>query len=375
MKYIEFISNLRYLKAVQRLIKYFFVCFTCIFFCFQLQAAIRVNGAGASFPYPIYARWISEFNQLQDDYRFNYQSIGSGGGIRQFTNRTVHFGASDAPVNDQIMAQSDREILHVPTVMGSVTVAYNLEGVPSGLKLTGELLAEIFMGNIDKWNHPSITSLNPNLDLPDNYIMPVRRADGSGTTDVFSDYLNKVSPKWAAKMGRGTALRWPVKAIGARGNEGVTGMLRQIPGAIGYIELAYARQFNFPTVALQNAAGEFVEPSTEAVSASGLGLSQEEYYGDYRLSITNSDHPEAYPISAFTYILIPSQAKTEQDVAVRKFLQWSLNDGQIFAPDLHYAPLPKKLASIILKRLDGANVEELINSDKAIDQKEAINVH
>lgn len=339
------------------------VFFLCGFFLqspFNVaQAQLRVNGAGATFPFPIYSRWISEFNQSQDEYRFNYQSIGSGGGIRQFTNRTVHFGGTDAPVNDTQLENIGREILHVPTVMGSVVVAYNHPKIAPGLKLSGEVLAEIFMGQITKWNHPSIIALNPDRLLPDDYIMPVRRADGSGTTDVFSDYLNKVSKAWAKNIGRGTALRWPMQTIGARGNEGVTGMLRQIPGSIGYIEFAYAQQFSFPTAALLNAAGEFVAPSIEAVSAAALGLNEDEFYGDYRLSITNANHPEAYPISAFTYILVPKIVETEHDKAVRDFLNWALTIGQGFTQELFYSPLPEKLAEIILRRLKGESVESI----------------
>ncbi len=333
-------------------IKLILIGFVFATFCVEsVSAQVRINGAGASFPYPIYARWISEYNQHQNDYRFNYQSIGSGGGIRQFSNRTVHFGASDSPMTDDHLERVDRDIMHIPTVMGSVVIAYNLPGFEGNLRLTGEILADIFMRNITKWNHPSIQKLNPNYKLPDEYIMPVRRADGSGTTDIFSDYLNKVSQTWAKNIGRGTALRWPMQTIGARGNEGVTGMLRQIPGSIGYIELAYAKQFNFPMIQLKNAAGNFISPSPKTVSAAALGLTEAEFYGDYRLSITNSTHEQAYPISAFTYILIPTLIETEHDIAVRQFLDWSLSEGQSFAETLHYAPLPERLAKIIRERI------------------------
>ena len=328
--------------------------FIAICFCVNLNAsaATRINGAGATFPYPIYAQWISSFNQSQDDYQFNYQSIGSGGGIRQFSNSTVHFGATDAPMRDQQIENLDREILHIPTIMGAVAVAHNIPGFKKTIQMDGQTLALIFMGKIKYWDDPKIKAHNPELSIPNEAIMPIRRADGAGTTDVFSDYLSKVSSKWQKKVGRGVALRWIGQNIGAKGNEGVTSMLRQIPGSIGYIELAYARQFNFSLVALKNTSGHYTLPDTQSITHAASGLEEKDYYGDYRLSITNSAHPEAYPISAFSYILINTQNLNQFDLAVRQFLTWALTAGQEYAERLFYAPLPERLREIIIKRLE-----------------------
>lgn len=342
------------MRGIMNVFKLALLC-TMLVFHFNAYGALRVNGAGASFPYPLYAQWIASFNQGQNDYQFNYQSIGSGGGIRQFSNRTVHFGGTDAPMRDQQLENLDREILHIPSIMGAVAIAHSIPNLNQNIQMDGKTLALIFMGKIKYWNDPKIQKHNPTLSLPSDPIMPIRRADGSGTTDVFSDYLTKVSPLWKEKVGHGVALRWIGQNIGARGNEGVTSMLRQIPGGIGYIELAYARQFNFPLVALKNYAGNYTLPTTESITFAGSGLSEEQYYGDYRLSITNSPHPHAYPISAFTYILINTQNLNSFDLAVRNFLRWALTQGQTYASDLFYAPLPERLRDILLTRIQVDN--------------------
>jgi phosphate transport system substrate-binding protein len=310
-----------------------------------------LTGAGATFPYPIYSKWFHDYAQ-QSGVKINYQSIGSGGGIRQLSEQTVDFGASDAPMSDAEMAKAKGgPVLHIPTVLGAVVVTYNLPGVPTGLKLTGDVVADAFLGKIRKWNDPRIASLNPGAKLPNTDILVVHRSDGSGTTYIFSDYLSAVSPAWKTAPGKGKELAWPT-GLGAKGNEGVAGQIKQTPGAIGYVELAYAKQNNLPTAAIRNAAGQFVVPSIDAVTAAAAGAAEKlPPNTDYRLSIVNAPGATAYPISSFTWLLL---YKNEPDTAKGRklvdFVKWALHTGEQSAASLDYAPLPAALVS----RLDSA---------------------
>ncbi len=312
---------------------------------------VKVNGAGASFPYPIYSKWFAEYEKTNKKVKFNYQVIGSGGGIRQLIKKTVDFGASDAPMKEKDQKKADWPIEHVPTVLGAVAIAYNAPGLKTGLKLDGETLANIFLGNITKWNHPALTKLNPNIQLPATDILIVRRADGSGTTAIFSDYLSKVSTEWKQKMGVGKTLRWQT-GMGARGNDGITYMVKQTPGAIGYVELAYAITNKLNTVALKNQSGKYVQPSPQGVSASSKAMAKA-IDPDFTKSITNAKGKDVYPISAFTFILLP---QTKENAAklkeVKKFLLWALSkERQESVKELHYAPLPHSLAKRMRAKL------------------------
>jgi phosphate transport system substrate-binding protein len=319
------------------------------FFAFSgFAQTMTINGAGATFPYPIYSKWISEYEKVDSSVRFNYQSIGSGGGVRQIINQTVDFGASDDPMSDADLAsalEKGAELRHIPMVIGSVTVAYNLPELGGLLKLDGETLALIFNRKITKWNDARLKSLNPELNLPNQDIMVVRRADGSGTTAVFADFLATASADWNKAPGRGKSLRWSSGTIGARGNEGVTAMVKQSVGAIGYIELAYAIQNDLPTALIKNRAGEFQAATPESVAKAAD--TDMDYSGDLRLNIIHAEGPGVYPISAFTYILIPNDGSSERQQAVRKFLAWAVTQGQQYTTDLHYAPLPERLQKII----------------------------
>ncbi|MBY0414153.1 MAG: phosphate ABC transporter substrate-binding protein PstS [Bdellovibrionales bacterium] len=310
-------------------------------------AAQKVNGAGATFPYPIYSKWFSEYQKSHADVEFNYQSIGSGGGIKQVLAQTVDFGATDAPMSDDELKQAKTPIRHIPTVLGAVTVAYNVQGVPAELKLDGATLANIFLGTVTKWNDASIAKLNPKVKLPATDILVVRRSDGSGTSAVFTEYLAAVSPDFKTKVGVGKNVNWPA-GIGAKGNEGVTAMVAQTDGAIGYTELAYAINAKINMAAIKNAKGEFVMPSVASIT--NAAASVKKFDGDLRMSIINVDQKGAYPISSFTYILLP-ESTTAPVVATKAFLGWALADGQKFASELHYAPLPKKMSEALLKTL------------------------
>ena len=309
-------------------------------------AVTKVNGAGASFPYPMYSKWFSEYNKNNKDVQFNYQSIGSGGGIRQLIKQTVDFGASDAPMKEKDMKKAAWPVKHIPTVLGAVSIAFHLETVKA-LNLDGTTLSSIFMGDISKWNDERIQKLNPSAKLPNEDILVVRRADGSGTTSIFSDYLSTVSKKWESKVGRGKSLKWPV-GIGSKGNEGVTATIKQTEGAIGYVELAYALKNNLPTVALKNKAGEFTQPSVRGVSLSAASLKKG---AKVTASIVDAAGKGVYPISAFTYILLPVTKETAQLREVKKFLHWALTKGQSMTEELHYAPLPKSLAKRMLEQI------------------------
>jgi phosphate transport system substrate-binding protein len=315
-------------------------------------AAIRITGAGATFPYPIYSKWFDEYHKLHPEVEINYQSIGSGGGIRQITDGTVDFGASDGPMTDaQLQAFKEKhgyDILHFPTVIGAAVPSYNLPGVKSTLKFTPEVLAGIFLGKITKWNDPQLTKINPDAGLPANDISVVHRADGSGTTYVWSDYLSKVSDEWAKTVGRGTSLKWPV-GIGGKGNEGVAAIIEQTPNAIGYVELIYALQNKMPYGEVQNKSGKFIKADLSSVSAAATGVQMPD---DFRVSITDSSAPDAYPIASFTWLLIPEKIpdSTKKDT-ITHLLGWALTDGQSMTAALSYAPLPKSVVSRELKAI------------------------
>lgn len=316
---------------------------------------ITIHGAGATFPYPLYSKWFFEYHKLNPSVQFNYQSIGSGGGIRQITSQTVDFGASDAPMEDADLQKTQEKILHIPTVLGAVVLSYNQAGLPNNLKLSGTVIADIFLGKITKWNDPALVKLNPGVALPNAALFVAHRSDGSGTTHVFSDYLSKVSPAWKAQVGTGKALSWPV-GLGAKGNEGVTGIIQQTPGSIGYIELGYAMQNKLNVAAVQNSNNEFIAPSIAATSAAARGALAN-MPADYRVSITNAAGAGAYPISAFTYLLVPEQQKhAAKGQEMVKFLRWAMSDGQKQAPSLHYAPLPAELIARIEKTIGSIKV-------------------
>ena len=310
-----------------------------------------LNGAGATFPYPIYSKWFAEF-ATSTGVKINYQSIGSGGGIRQLTEGTVDFGASDAPMSDAEMAKLKAPVMHFPTVLGAVVITYNVPGITKAIRLTGPVVADIFAGKITKWNDARIASLNKGLTLPASDILVVHRSDGSGTTYIFSDYLSTVSPTWAQAPGKGKELAWPV-GLGGKGNEGVAGQVKQTPGAIGYIELAYAKQNSLPFADLQNANGEFVTPTIESVTtAAAAAASKLPENTDYRISIVNAAGKGAYPISSFTFLLV---YQTQPDAAKGKklvdFLRWYLRSGEKSAASLDYAPLPASMVAQLEKRL------------------------
>ena len=305
---------------------------------------VTLQGAGATFPFPLYSKWVDEYQKSKPGVRINYQSIGSGGGIKQITEKTVDFGASDAPMNDEELAKAQGKILHIPTTLGSVVLAYNLDGVQTGLKLTPEVLSAIFLGEIKEWNDPKLVELNPDAKLPKVAITVAYRTDGSGTTAVFTDYLAAVSPAWKEKVGAGKSVRFPV-GLGAKGNEGVSGQVKTSPGTIGYIELAYAKQTGLSYATLRNAAGKFVEPSLESITAAG-GSVVASLPEDLRKNIVNPAGEAAYPLSAFTYILVyqdmPDATKAR---ALVDFLWWAVHDGQKLGGALHHAPLPAEMVA------------------------------
>jgi phosphate transport system substrate-binding protein len=311
------------------------------------RSALLINGAGATFPYPIYSKWFDEYTKVDPSVHFNYQSIGSGGGITMLRNQTVDFGASDAPMNDDQLKQSPSPVLHFPSVMGAVVLAYNLPDVKQKIHLTGPVIADIFLGEILKWSDPKIAQLNPGVSLPDDPIVTCHRSDGSGTSYIFSDYLSKVSPGWAKQVGKGTSLKWPV-GLGAKGNEGVTGLVQQTPGALGYVELIYALKNNIPFAIVQNHDGAWVNASLAGVTAAAAGAASN-MPDDFRVSITNAPGADSYPISSFTWLLIyKNESDKTKGQAIVKFLKWCLTDGQQYAAALDYAPLP---AAVVQKEL------------------------
>ncbi len=317
------------------------------------SAQLKLNGAGATFPYVIYSKWFDIYHS-KTGVQFNYQSIGSGGGIKQVIEGTVDFGATDGPMSDEQLAEvkskQGTDVLHIPTVLGAVVVTYNLDEVGAGLKLPPDVLSAIFMGDITKWNDERIAKVNPGKNLPNKTIIVAHRSDGSGTTFIFTDYLTKVSEAWSSKVGRGTSVRWPV-GLGGKGNEGVSGLVKQTPGSVGYVELAYAVKNGLSYAWIQNNAGEFVEPTLESVTAAAAGASNN-MPDDLRVSITNSAGKKSYPISGFTWLLVYQTMKDkEKSKALTDFLKWALADGQKYARDLLYAPLPKEVISLCSRKV------------------------
>jgi phosphate transport system substrate-binding protein len=312
------------------------------------SAQMMINGAGATFPYPIYSKWFDEYAKVDPSVRFNYQSIGSGGGQKQILAQTVDFGASDGPMSDENLSKAPGKILHLPTVAGAVVMTYNLPGNPA-LKLDGETIADIFLGKIKKWNDPKIAASNPGATLPENEIVVVHRSDGSGTTFIFTDYLSKVSAEWKQKAGNNTSVNWPT-GIGGKGNEGVSGQVKQTPGAIGYVELIYAVQNKMPYADVKNTAGQFVKPSMESVTAA-LGTAN--IPDDFRFSMTNAPGESAYPIAGATWLLVYEQQKDPaKGKKLIEFLKWAVTKGEGMAKDLNYAPLPDEVQQRVLKRID-----------------------
>jgi phosphate transport system substrate-binding protein len=312
------------------------------------SAQMMINGAGATFPYPIYSKWFDEYAKVDPSVRFNYQSIGSGGGQKQILAQTVDFGASDGPMSDDNLAKAPGKLLHIPTVAGADVVAYNLPGNPT-LKFDADTIAGIFLGQIKKWNDPKIAALNSGVTLPDQEIVVVHRSDGSGTTYIWTDYLSKVSPEWKTKVGTNTSVNWPT-GIGGKGNEGVAGQVKQTPGALGYVELIYAVQNKMPYADIKNAAGEFVKPTLESVTAA---LATADIPDDFRFSMTNAPGKGAYPIAGATWLLVYEQQKdATKGKKLIEFLKWAAKDGEKMAKDLQYAPLPESLQQRVLKRID-----------------------
>jgi len=318
-------------------------------------AQTLINGAGATFPYPIYSKWFDAYTRVDPEVRFNYQSIGSGGGIKQISSRTVDFGATDGPMTDEQLKQAPGELLHIPTVLGADVVTYNLPGSPK-LRFTPDVIADIFLGKITKWNDARLTAANPGVTLPDQPIVVVHRSDGSGTTYIWVDYLSKVSAEWQQKVGKGTSVNWPV-GLGGKGNEGVAGQVKNTPGALGYVELAYAAKNALPVALVRNAAGKFIEPTIESTTAAAAGAARS-MPADFRVSLTNPPGDEAYPIASFTWLLLyreqPDQAKGR---AIVNFLWWMSHEGQKFAADLLYAPLPRPVVKQIEARIKEINYQ------------------
>ena len=320
------------------------------------SGSVDLTGAGATFPYPLYSKWFADYATAKG-VRINYQSIGSGGGIRQFSEGTVDFGASDSPMKDDEIAKAKGPVLHIPTVLGAIAITYNLPELSAPLKLTGDVLADVFLGKIKKWNDPRLAASNPGVKLPGSDILVVHRSDGSGTTFVFTDYLAAVSPAWVAGPGRGKEVPWPV-GLGGKGNEGVAGQVKQTPGAIGYVELAYAKQNRLAFAAIRNSAGQFVLPSPAGMTSAAAAVAKAlPANTDYRISIVNAPDAASYPISSFTWIL--AYAQQADSVKGRKlvdFLRWALTEGEKQAASLDYAPLPESMLTNLQRRLDSIKI-------------------
>jgi len=317
-----------------------------------LGAQADLTGAGATFPYPIYSKWFADY-AAQANVKINYQAIGSGGGIRQLSDGTVDFGASDSPMTDgELQKAKGGRVLHFPTVIGAVAIVYNLPGVTTQLKLDGGALSDIFLGKVRKWNDGRIAKLNPGVSLPAREILVIHRSDASGTTYIFTDFISSVSKEWLAGPGRAKEVAWPI-GLGGKGNDGVAGQVKQIPGAIGYVELAYARQNKLPFAAIRNAAGAFVAPSVESATAAAEGVAAKlNAKTDYRISIANAPGPQAYPITSFTWLLVyQDQTDPIKGKKVVDFMRWALTSGQASAAALDYAPLPRVIADRLVERL------------------------
>ena len=314
----------------------------CVALTAMSACAQNINGAGATFPNPIYSRWFSEYNQLHPNVKINYQSIGSGGGIRQVSEGTVDFGATDGPMNDQQIHDAKVKTMHIPTVLGAVVPVYSLPGVSQELKFSSDVIADIYLGKITRWNDGRIARDNAGVSLPDKAILPVYRSDGSGTTYIFTDFLSKVSSDWNSQVGKSTSVKWPV-GIGQKGNEGVAGMVRQSPYSFGYVELIYAAQNKMQFGSVKNAAGKFVKASPDGVTAAAAA-SAKVIPADYRVSITNATGADSYPISSFTWLLVPVQSTDPaKGKALADFLTWMLDKGESEASAMTYAPLPKPI--------------------------------
>jgi phosphate transport system substrate-binding protein len=315
------------------------------------ERQILLNAAGATFPYPIYSKWFDLYHTSHSNVQINYQSIGSGGGIRQLLDKTVDFGASDGPMNDDQLKQATVPILHFPTVLGAAVPSYNVPGVQVDLNFTPEALSGIFLGKVTKWNDPAITSANPGVKLPGDDIVVVHRSDGSGTTYIWTDYLSKISPEWQQKAGKATSVKWPVDGLGGKGNEGVSALIQQTPGSLGYVELIYVIQNHMLYGKVKNSSGTFVKADLASVSAAAAAAAK--YIpDDFRVSITNPEGKAAYPIASFTWLLIPSKFSdsAKRDV-VKDFLKWALTDGQQYVEGLSYAKLPKEVVAKELKAI------------------------
>jgi len=319
------------------------------------SAETNLNGAGATFPNPIYQKWFSEYHNAHNDIQINYQSIGSGGGIKQLQTGTVDFGASDGPMTDEQLAQTPQKVFHIPTVLGAVVPTYNIEGVTGELKFAPDVLADIYLGKIKKWNDPRLAKANPGVKFPDEDIAVIHRSDGSGTTYIFTDFLSKVSPEWKDKVGKSTSVNWPV-GLGGKGNEGVSGMVKQTEGSIGYVELIYALSNKMPYGSVQNAAGVFIKASLESVTAAAASV--KEMPDDFRVSITNAPGKAAYPISSFTWLLVPAEwSDATKEKAFVDFLNWMVDKGQTMTEQLAYAPLPKNVAAKVKARIKEVKVK------------------
>lgn len=319
----------------------------CVLLPLAVFGQTTLNGAGATFPYPIYSKWFSEYHKVHSDVQINYQSIGSGGGIRQVTEATVEFGASDMPMTDDQLKEAQTKlktkVLNIPTVLGAVVPVYNIPGLSGEIKFTPEVLAEIFLGRITNWSDKAISAANPDLKFPNQDIIVVHRSDGSGTTFIWTDYLSKVSPDWKSQVGSGTSVKWP-KGLGGKGNEGVAGSIRQLAGSVGYVELIYAVQNKIPYGSVRNSSGAFMKASLEGVTAAAA--SAPKMPADFRVSITNAPGKDAYPISSFTWLLIPSQSKDPaKGKILADFLNWMAGEGQTMTTALAYAPLPENVAA------------------------------
>lgn len=319
-------------------------------------AAVQINGAGATFPFPLYSKWFDEYRKSKPEVQVNYNSIGSGGGIKALLENTVDFGASDSPMTDEELKKAKLPIVHVPTVLGAVVLSYNLPELTKPLHLSGEVIADIYLGKITKWNDPRIAALNAGTALPGKDIFVAYRSDGSGTTAIFTDYLAKLSPEWKTKVGAGKSVAWPTGLAG-KGNEGVAGLVKQSPGAIGYLELIYAASNKLPFADVKNKAGKFVSPSLKTVTAAAAGALKK-MPEDFRVSITNAEGNDAYPIASFTYLLIPSRLSKDKGREILDLLQWVLSPAaQKMAEPLQYAPLPASLVTKVNSRLKTVKVE------------------
>ena len=335
-------------SARENSVKKTFVVLGILVFSMSVAQAQKLTGAGATFPYPIYSKWFSEYAAAHPGVELNYQSIGSGGGIRQVTAGLVDFGASDMPMTDEALAASKVKLVHIPTVLGAVVPVFNVPGA-SGIRFSGDVLADIYLGKISMWNDGRIAKDNPGVSLPDQKIIVVHRSDGSGTSFIWTDYLSKVSKEWEGGPGKGTSPSWPV-GVGGKGNEGVAGLVRQLPGAIGYVELIYALQNHIPFGQVKNASGAWVTASIDGVTQAAASIKQ--MPADYRISITNAPGKDAYPISSFTYLLIPAHAADPAKGKVLKdLLSWIVKYGENEAEGLSYAPLPKNVVEKELKTI------------------------